>query len=188
MKSLERLGLRLKEPVGLDELLSENFNPQLYGLSKSQEEKVRALRDVVAEYMSIREDITGKSISDSKHAATIAGDRLRRLDHEELWVAYMNRANVVLSYEMLFKGSLDSVNISARDIIARALSKQATNIIVFHNHPSGSPLPSVSDIEHTRKLTKACKLMEISLLDHIIVSSGSFYSFADEQTLKFNSK
>lgn len=42
MKSLERLGLRLKEPVGLDELLSENFNPQLYGLSKSQEEKVRA--------------------------------------------------------------------------------------------------------------------------------------------------
>ena len=105
MKSLERLGLRLKEPVGLDELLSENFNPQLYGLSKSQEEKVRALRDVVAEYMSIREDITGKSISDSKHAAAIAGDRLRRLDHEELWVAYMNRANVVLSYEMLFKGS-----------------------------------------------------------------------------------
>lgn len=100
----------------------------------------------------------------------------------------MNRANVVLSYEMLFKGSLDSVNISARDIIAKALSKQATNIIVFHNHPSGSPLPSVSDIEHTRKLTKACKLMEISLLDHIIVSSGSFYSFADEQTLKFNSK
>ena len=58
MKSLERLGLRLKEPVGLDELLSENFNPQLYGLSKSQEEKVRALRDVVAVYMSIREDIT----------------------------------------------------------------------------------------------------------------------------------
>ena len=185
MKSLERLGLRLKEPVGLDELLSENFNPQLYGLTRSQEEKVQALRDVVTEYMSIREDITGKSITDSKQAAAVAGGRLRRLDHEELWVAYMNRANVVLSFEMLFKGTLESVNISHRDIIARALSKQATNIIIFHNHPSGSPLPGTSDIEHTRQLTKACKLMEINLLDHIIVSSGSYYSFADECTYKF---
>ena len=185
MKSLERLGLRLKEPVGLDELLSENFNPQLYGLTRSQEEKVQALRDVVTEYMSIREDITGKSITDSKQAAAVAGGRLRRLDHEELWVAYMNRANVVLSFEMLFKGTLESVNISHRDIIARALSKQATNIIIFHNHPSGSPLPGTSDIEHTRQLTKACKLMEINLLDHIIVSSGSYYSFVDECTYKF---
>ena len=62
MQALERLGLKLKEQVGLDELLSENFNPQLYGLTKAQTEKVNALRDVVTAYVSIREDITGKSI------------------------------------------------------------------------------------------------------------------------------
>lgn len=188
MKSLERMGLRLKEPVALDELLSENFNPSLYGLTKSQEEKVRALRDVVAAYMCIRNDIAGKSIEGSRQAAEMAGKRLRRLEHEEFWVAYLNRANVVLSFEMLFKGSMDSVNISHRDVIAKALSKHAGNIVVFHNHPSGSPMPSVSDIEQTRQLTKACRLMEIQMLDHIIVSSGSYYSFADEQTFKFNSK
>ena len=54
MQALERLGLKLKEHIGLNELLSENFNPRLYGLTKSQEEKVNALRDVVASYMSMK--------------------------------------------------------------------------------------------------------------------------------------
>ena len=54
INSLERLGLRLKEPVGLTELLSENFNPHLHGLTKAQEDKVNALRDVVATYMSLK--------------------------------------------------------------------------------------------------------------------------------------
>ena len=188
MQALERLGLKLKEQIRLDELLSENFNPQLYSLTRSQDEKISALRDVVAAYVSIREDITGKIIKDSQQAAQIAGDRLRRLEHEEFWVAFLNRANVVLSFEMVFKGSLDAVNISHRDIIAKALSKNATNIIVFHNHPSGCPTPGTADIEHTRMLQKACKMMEIGMLDHIIVSPGSYFSFADECTTKFNNK
>ena len=100
----------------------------------------------------------------------------------------LNRANVVLAFEIVFKGSLDAVNISHRDIIAKALSKNATNIIVFHNHPSGCPTPGTADIEHTRMLQKACKMMEIGMLDHIIVSPGSYFSFADECTTKFNNK
>ena len=188
MQALERLGLKLKKQIGLDELLSENFNAQLYGLTRSQEEKVNALRDVVAAYISFREDLTGKTVSGSKDAAEIAGDRLRRLEHEEFWVAFLNRANMILSFEMLFKGSLDAVNVSHRDIIAKALSKKATNIIVFHNHPSGCPTPGTSDIEQTRLLQKACKMMEIGMLDHIIVSPSSYFSFADECTTKFKSK
>ena len=89
---------------------------------------------------------------------------------------------------VLFKGSLDAVNISHRDVIARALSKKATNIIVFHNHPSGCPTPGTSDIEQTRMLQKACKMMEIGMLDHIIVSPGCYFSFADEMTSKFKSQ
>ena len=166
MKSLERLGLKLKEPIALNELLSESFNPRLHGLTKAQEEKINALRDVVE----------------------VASSRLRTLQHEALWVAYLNKSNLVISFDMLFKGSLDSVIISHRDIIAQALSKGASNIIIYHNHPSGNPTPGLSDIEQTRQLSKACKLMQIQLLDHIIISSGSFYSFTDEQTCKFNSK
>ena len=188
MQALEKLGLVLDEPIGLSELLSEDFNPQLYRLTEAQEEKINALKDVVAAYISAREDIAGKTIKDSGDAAEIAGDKLRRLEHEELWVAFLNRANVVMSFEMLFKGALDSVIISHRDIIAKALSKRAANIILFHNHPSGCPTPGTSDIEHTRLLQKACKMMEIGMLDHIIVSQNCYFSFADERTTKFKSR
>ena len=188
MQALEKLGLVLDEPIGLSELLSEDFNPQLYRLTEAQEEKINALKDVVAAYISAREDIAGKTIKDSGDAAEIAGDKLRRLEHEELWVAFLNRANVVMSFEMLFKGALDSVIISHRDIIAKALSKRATNIILFHNHPSGCPTPGTSDIEQTRLLQKACKMMEIGMLDHIIVSQSCYFSFADELTTKFKTR
>lgn len=188
MQALEKLGLVLDEPIGLSELLSEDFNPQLYRLTEAQEEKINALKDVVAAYISAREDIAGKTIKDSGDAAEIAGDKLRRLEHEELWVAFLNRANVVMSFEMLFKGALDSVIISHRDIIAKALSKRATNIILFHNHPSGCPTPGTSDIEQTRLLQKACKMMEIGMLDHIIVSQNCYFSFADELTTKFKTR
>ena len=188
MQALEKLGLVLDEPIGLSELLSEDFNPQLYRLTEAQEEKINALKDVVAAYISARDDIAGKTIKDSGDAAEIAGDKLRRLEHEELWVAFLNRANVVMSFEMLFKGALDSVIISHRDIIAKALSKRATNIILFHNHPSGCPTPGTSDIEHTRLLQKACKMMEIGMLDHIIVSQNCYFSFADERTTKFKTR
>ena len=188
MQALEKLGLKLNEQISLDEMLSENFNPQLYSLTKSQEETISALRDVVTAYITIKEDLAGRTITGSKDAAEIAGDRLRRLEHEELWVAFLNRANVILSFEMIFKGSLDAVNISHRDIIAKALSKNATNIIVFHNRPSGCPTPGKSDIDQTRLLQKACKMMEIGMLDHIIVSPGCYFSFADECTTKFKTK
>ena len=184
MQALETLGLKLKEQIGLEELLSENFNPQLYSLTRSQEEKISALRDVVAAYVSIREDITGKIIKDSQQAAQIAGDRLRRLEHEEFWVAFLNRANVVLSFEMVFKGSVDNVLISPRVILAKALSLDATNIILYHNHPSGSVMPSASDIKMTANLKKACTLLEVNLLDHLIISRQECYSFADEASFK----
>ena len=188
MQALETLGLKLKDEIGLVELLSENFNPQLYSLTDSQQEKISALRDVIVAYMNSKEDVAGKTIKGSKDAAELVGQKLRRLEHEEFWVAYLNKANVIISFEMLFKGSLDAVNISRRDVIARALSKKATNIIVFHNHPSGCPTPGTSDIEQTRQLSKACKLMEMSMLDHIIVSPTCYFSFADETTTKFKTR
>jgi DNA repair protein RadC len=139
----------------------------------------------VAAYIGAREDVIGKGVHDSRHAAAIAGEKLRRLEHEQFWVAFLNRANVVLSLEMLFKGCLDSVNISHRDVIAKALTKSATGIIVFHNHPSGCPLPSKADIQQTRLLNKACEIMEIGMIDPIIVSPSCYYSFADECTTDF---
>ena len=109
---------------------------------------------------------------------------LRDLAHEEVWVAFLTSCNTVISVEMVFKGSVDNVLISPRVILAKALSLDASNIILYHNHPSGSVKPSVSDIKMTNNLKKACTLLEVNLIDHLILSREECYSFADEASFK----
>ena len=125
------------------------------------------------------------AISDSDSAANLLREDLNDLDHEESWVLYLNNCNRPLGKLMITVGSIASTIIDHRRIVKQALLCNATRIILFHNHPSGNPLPSKADITETEKLKKACDLFEISLLDHIIIAEDSFYSFADETRKSF---
>lgn len=125
------------------------------------------------------------AISDSDSAANLLREDLNDLDHEESWVLYLNNCNRPLDKLMITVGSIASTIIDHRRIVKQALLCNATRIILFHNHPSGNPLPSKADITETEKLKKACDLFEISLLDHIIIADDSFYSFADETRKSF---
>ena len=125
------------------------------------------------------------AISDSDSAANLLREDLNDLDHEESWVLYLNNCNRPLDKLMITVGSIASTIIDHRRIVKQALLSNATRIILFHNHPSGNPLPSKADITETEKLKKACDLFEISLLDHIIIAEDSFYSFADETRKSF---
>ena len=86
--------------------------------------------------------------------------------------------------EMITLGGLDSTIIDNRIIIRKAIERKSTGIILVHNHPSGSALPSPADITQTRALQKALKTCDISLLDHVIIAPGSYYSFADEELIE----
>lgn len=125
------------------------------------------------------------AISDSDSAANFLREDLNDLDHEESWVLYLNNCNRPLDKLMITVGSIASTIIDHRRIVKQALLCNATRIILFHNHPSGNPLPSKADITETEKLKKACDLFDISLLDHIIIAEDSFYSFADETRKSF---
>lgn len=118
-------------------------------------------------------------IASAKDAVSVAGP-LYGLDHEELWVLYLNNANKVLSFRMMSSGGIDSTVIDLRLIFRNALNLYATQIILFHNHPSGDPRPSQNDIEKTKQISEAGKIMNIKVLDHIIIGDGNYYSFADE--------
>jgi len=109
---------------------------------------------------------------------------IRNLDHEECWVVYLNRRNHVLSKQMICSGSLDNTLIDTRRIIKFAIEKQAGSVILVHNHPSGSTMPSDSDIRQTDIVRKALSVMEIKLLDHIIMAGDSFFSFAQEKVFE----
>lgn len=124
-------------------------------------------------------------ISQSSQAANVLRDYMSGLDHEEMWGLFLNRDNRLISKEMLTKGTLTYTPIDARTIIKHSLLKNATGVIIIHNHPSGNPNPSQRDIEETLKINKACKLMDIALLDHIVICKYSYYSFADETTIEY---
>lgn len=188
MEALNTLGLRLKEHIGLEELLGENFNPQLYSLTDSQVKKVNALRDVVQEYVRLKDADEPTFVTNSSEAAQVLYADMAHLNHEEFWGVFLNSRNSVIKKEMLFKGSLSHITFNVRDVIAKALSCDAAGCIIYHNHPSGSPLPSEEDIKQTKLITTALKIVGIYLHDHIIISPKNYYSFADETVNKYGRK
>ena len=129
--------------------------------------------------------ISDTPIKESSQAAGYLHEDLKALDHEESWVLFLNSANITLTKKMITTGTIMSTPIDHRRIIKEALNCNATAIILFHNHPSGVPTPSSADIKETERLRNACNFFDISLLDHIIVSEKSYYSFADESQNKF---
>ena len=88
-------------------------------------------------------------------------------------VLYLNKKNTLISEDSHAEGTVDHVTVYPREIARRALDLNASAIIVVHNHPSGDPSPSTSDIEMTKLIASVCKVIDVALLDHIIIGKGS---------------
>lgn len=99
---------------------------------------------------------------------------------EEFIVLLMDKANRVLGYQIVSKGGMDGTIADVKLIYSVALESLASGIIIAHNHPSGNLNPSNADIQLTNKIREAGKQLDVVLLDHIILTKESFYSFADE--------
>jgi DNA repair protein RadC len=103
------------------------------------------------------------------------------IDYTETFrVIYLNHANHVLGCRTISEGGLNSTNCDVRTILQGALLTNAVAIILAHNHPSGNVKPSTEDIKSTAQITKAAKLLDIMVLDHIIYTRENCYSFADD--------
>ena len=100
---------------------------------------------------------------------------------EECMVIYLNHASRIIGAQKLSRGGINATIVDIRIILATALKSLSTAIIIAHNHPSGKLVPSDGDKNMTKQLGEACKLMELTLLDHLIISPDSGYlSFADD--------
>ena len=135
--------------------------------------------------MHIEEKYVGQYIADCRMAQEIIHDQMVELDHEEVWVVFLTTNNKVLSAELISKGTLTHTAVDCRTVLRAALLHNAGAIIIAHNHPSGVPKPGLADVTFTGKLKSACSLMDIKLLDHIIIGKDSFFSFSQDQTLKY---
>ncbi len=103
---------------------------------------------------------------------------LRGLKKEVLTVIYLDSSHAILDSETVAEGSINVNTVYPRELVKKALDKNAAALIIAHNHPSGSLDPSAQDMQLTRTLCLLGSLMQIQVLDHIIIGNGS-YSFAD---------
>ena len=122
-------------------------------------------------------------IQNSLDVVNLMQAKIAYLKHEEFWVIYLNNANLILKTVQISKGGITSTEVDTRIVMQEAVMLKATQIILCHNHPSGSVKPSKADITLTEKINKISRIMDIVLMDHIIIHREKYYSFAEEGRL-----
>ncbi|WP_281231830.1 RadC family protein [Flavobacterium gelatinilyticum] len=121
-----------------------------------------------------------KKITSSKNVFEIMQPVIGELPHEEFWVLFLNNSNKIISKSQLSKGGISATVVDVRLVFKMALEIGATALILCHNHPSGSLIPSEGDKEITKKMKIAGNSLDVKILDHIIITETKYYSFVDE--------
>ena len=122
-------------------------------------------------------------IKSSLDVVNLMQNKIAYLDHEELWVIYLNQSSRILGVAQINKGGIASTEVDVRIVLQQAVVKKSTQIILCHNHPSGSIRPSKADIQLTEKTRKAANLLDVMLVDHIIIHRERYFSFVEEGML-----
>ncbi len=112
-------------------------------------------------------------------AAEMVQYEMSALEQEELRVMLLDTRNRVQHIETVYRGSVNSSQVRIAEIFKTAIRRNATHVIVVHNHPSGDPTPSPDDVAITRAILQAGELLDVKLLDHIIIGSGRFVSLKE---------
>lgn len=112
-------------------------------------------------------------------AAELVQYEMSALEQEELRVLLLDTRNRVQHIETVYRGSVNSSQVRVAEIFKAAIRRNATNLIVIHNHPSGDPTPSPDDVTITRAILQAGELLDVKLLDHIIIGSARFVSLKE---------
>ena len=118
-------------------------------------------------------------ISSSKQVFSMMQPLVGTLPHEEFWALYLNNSNKVLSKFQISKGGITATLVDVRLLLKKAIEIGAVAIIICHNHPSGKINPSIEDKNLTKKIKLGGMSLDIKLLDHLIITEKSYFSFAD---------
>jgi len=124
-----------------------------------------------------------KIIRSPQDVGSLLMNEMRYLDREHFRVLILNTKNHILKNCLVSIGSLNSSLVHPREVFKQAIKSSGAAVILIHNHPSGDPYPSNEDIEITKRLHEAGKIVGIEVLDHIIIGDGSFVSLKERSVL-----
>ena len=151
---------------------------QKSGIGKAKYAALLAARELGKRYLNT-EIKNGDVLNNSEITQKFLADRLRDAENELFACLFLDSRMRLISFEILFHGTIHSASIYPREIVKRGLAHNAANIILAHNHPSGYPAPSGADKEVTELIKQALALIDIAVLDHIIIGNPENFSFAD---------
>ena len=102
--------------------------------------------------------------------------QMEHLDHEELWILSLDTKHYVIKEDKLYTGTINASSIRVAEVFKKPLLRNAASFAMVHNHPSGDPTPSASDIVITRNIIEMGIKMELPLVDHVVIGAGSYIS------------
>ena len=132
----------------------------------------------------LEQALINPKITSSKSVFNVMQPIIAELDHEEFWVLFLNNSNIIINKQQVSKGGITSTLVDVRVVLKKAIELSAVGIVLCHNHPSGKRDPSDSDKKLTKKFVAASNLLDIQVLDHIIVTQDTYYSFADNSLMR----
>ena len=153
---------------------------QVKGVGPKNTFALHFIQGVARRYL--RQRVVGKEyVRSSREVADYLIHSMRGLQHEVLTVVFLDAAHAVIDATVVAEGTVTVNTIYPRELVKAALARNASALVIAHNHPSGSLTPSRQDSELTRSLYLVCSFMHLDLLDHLIIGAGDqVYSFADQ--------
>ena len=122
---------------------------------------------------------SNKIITCSKDVYEFMRAELMDIQHEEFWIILLKRNNEIIAKKQISKGGVSGTLVDPKIVFKHALDRQASILVLIHNHPSGNINASQTDINLTKKIKKAGDLLDISIIDHIIYTNAGYYSFVN---------
>ncbi len=155
---------------------------EIKGIGKVKAVQLKAVFELSGR-ISSRLAKTHMKLDNAKSVADAYMETMRHLTVETPYVLYLTGRLELICETKLSEGILNASLIDFRKIILEGYQKGASSIILLHNHPSGDPKPSPTDLSLTQELSRICSVMDIALIDHIIIGDNSFFSFREEGIL-----
>ena len=161
--------------------LTYNDLSKIKGIGPAKACTILASMELVKRALEVREETlpTIKSIKDVIAQFSYLRDKTR----EHLAALYLNARNELVFKKHIFVGTLDANIAHPREIFEQALTNHASSVILVHNHPSGDPEPSKADLEITKRILEAGKILGIDVLDHIIITKTKAFSFKEKKLI-----
>jgi len=151
---------------------------EIKGIGPSKAMQILAISELVKRHNNSKSPI--KKISSAKDVYNHFKEKLKDEKQEHFYILILNNANNIIKEELISKGVLDSAILHPREVFKPAIKNSASKIILIHNHPSGNSNPSQEDLEVTKQLIEAGKLIDIKIIDHVIIGNENYWSWVED--------